>query len=80
MMSKGGGGHADAPGGGGGEAPLFWAEGLFDFELQNDGGDITYVNFKAGDRIAVFQEGDEWWYGEVGGQSGFFPSNYSKKL
>ena len=79
--------HSDAGAGGGGggggangEAPLFWAEGLFDFELQNDGGDITYVNFKAGDRIAVFQEGDEWWYGEVGGHSGFFPSNYSKRL
>ena len=71
---------AGGPPAGGGEAPLFYAEGLFDFELQNDGGDITYVNFKAGDRIAVLQEGDEWWYGEVHGHSGFFPSNYSKRL
>jgi len=71
---------AAGAGGGGGEAPLFYAEGLFDFELQNDGGDITYVNFKAGDRIAVYQEGDEWWYGEIHGKSGFFPSNYTKRL
>ena len=72
-----------APGGGGGgssgEPPLFWAEALFDFELASDGGDITYVNFKAGDRIAVTQEGDEWWYGEVRGHQGFFPSNYTKR-
>ena len=63
-----------------GEPPLFWAEALFDFELAADGGDITYVNFKAGDRIAVSQEGDEWWFGEVRGNQGFFPSNYTKRL
>ena len=67
-------------GGGSGEPPLFWAEALFDFELASDGGDITYVNFKAGDRIAVTQEGDEWWFGEVRGNQGFFPSNYTKRL
>ena len=69
-----------AAGSGGGEPPLFWAEALFDFELASDGGDITYVNFKAGDRIAVTQEGDEWWFGEVRGHQGFFPSNYTKRL
>jgi len=74
------GGPSAAPGGGGsGEPPLFWAEALFDFELASDGGDITYVNFKAGDRIAVTQEGDEWWFGEVRGNQGFFPSNYTKR-
>ena len=73
-------GPAAGPGSGGGEPPLFWAEALFDFELASDGGDITYVNFKAGDRIAVTQEGDEWWFGEVRGHQGFFPSNYSKRL
>ena len=51
------GGPPSGAGGGSGEPPLFWAEALFDFELVSDGGDITYVNFKAGDRIAVTQEG-----------------------
>ena len=72
--------RAPAASGSSGEPPLFWAEALFDFELAADGGDITYVNFKAGDRIAVTQEGDEWWFGEVRGNQGFFPSNYTKRL
>ena len=72
--------RSPAGGGGDGAPMLFWAEALFDFELASDGGDINYVNFKAGDRIAVSQEGDEWWYGEVRGHAGFFPSNYTKRL
>lgn len=63
------------------DGTLFMAEGLFDFDLQSEpDGDIQYLNFKAGDHINILQEGDEWWFGQLGGQQGFMPANYLRKM
>lgn len=38
------------------------------------------LSFKAGDTIAVHQFDESgWWIGELGGQIGYFPGNYTKR-
>jgi len=60
---------------------MFMAVASFDFELPNDpSNDIQYVHFKANDQVKVIQTDDEWWFGEVRGQTGFFPHNYVTKI
>lgn len=50
---------------------------LYDFEGQNAGD----LSFKEGDRIRVVKKTDsmdDWWDGELRGQTGAFPANYMK--
>ena len=58
-------------------APAFVAIALFDFE----GGEADDLSFKAGDVIALtqFDEGDDWWMGDLHGKTGIFPKNFVRK-
>uniref|UniRef100_A0A6B2LJZ3 SH3 domain-containing protein n=1 Tax=Arcella intermedia TaxID=1963864 RepID=A0A6B2LJZ3_9EUKA len=44
------------------------------------GEEYEQLAFKAGDEIIVIEEDDEsgWWWGELNGQEGYFPVNYTE--
>eukprot|EP00457_Paulinella_chromatophora_P004462 gb/GEZN01004474.1/.p1 GENE.gb/GEZN01004474.1/~~gb/GEZN01004474.1/.p1 ORF type:complete len:566 (-),score=104.52 gb/GEZN01004474.1/:262-1872(-) len=63
------------------ETLICTAEALFDFALPPDpDNDVTYITFKVGDRIEVFEMEDEWWYGKCNGSLGYFPFTYVRKI
>ena len=52
------------------------AKALYDFEGGSD-----ELSFKAGTEIAILNEVlDDWWMGEVDGQTGLFPASYVEVL
>jgi len=54
-----------------------WAEVLYDY-VSNEPGDL---NIRENQQILVTQkDSDDWWTGEVDGQSGLFPASYVKLL
>jgi len=52
------------------------ADALYDNVAQTP----TELSFQADDIVTLleYQDGEEWWKGEVGGQVGYFPANYVK--
>jgi len=62
------------------ETVVCTAEAIFDFALDEGDSEVHYVKFSVGDKIHVFEMEEEWWFGEVNGDKGFFPNSYVKKL
>lgn len=57
----------------GGDASHRYVTALFDFTASGD----DELSFHAGDRLLVEKEDDSgWWFGQLNGKSGIFPSNY----
>lgn len=57
------------------QKPSCIAEALSDFE----GKEANHLSFKAGDKIAVTEQQDMWWAGELNGKTGWFPRNLVKE-
>jgi hypothetical protein len=58
------------------ETPLGVAVALYPYEAGDEG----ELSFKEGDRITIYQKGEDgWWFGELNGKRGLFPSNYTKE-
>ncbi|XP_062862734.1 nostrin [Trichomycterus rosablanca] len=52
-------------------------EALYDYSSEKQ----DELNITEGDQIEILQKEDSgWWFGEVNGKKGFFPSNYVKEL
>jgi len=52
-------------------------QALFDFSAPKDDEDEgEYISFKKGDIIKTTPSKDDWWWGEINGQAGFFPFSY----
>jgi len=52
-------------------------QALFDFSAPKDDEDEgEYISFKKGDIIKTTPSSEDWWWGEINGQSGFFPFSY----
>jgi hypothetical protein len=51
---------------------VFVVRAVADFE----GGEETDLSFETGDIIVVTRRSENWWYGEIGEQEGWMPSNY----
>jgi len=48
--------------------------------LDEGDSEVHYIHFNVGDKIQVYEMEEEWWFGEVNGDKGFFPNSYVKKL
>jgi len=52
-------------------------QALFDFSAPKDDEDEgEYISFKKGDIIKTTPSSEDWWWGEINGQCGFFPFSY----
>ena len=58
------------------EGEVIWAEAIFDFTLDDEE-ELHYLVLNPGDRLKIItQEDPEWWFGELKGDRGLFPSNH----
>lgn len=50
------------------------AQALYPWRAKKD----NHLNFNKNDVVAVLEQQDMWWFGEVQGQKGWFPKSYVK--
>jgi len=61
----------------GGDQQVVKCQALFDFSAPKDDEDEgEYISFKKGDIIKTTPSSEDWWWGEINGQCGFFPFSY----
>ncbi|ELP86591.1 hypothetical protein EIN_162250 [Entamoeba invadens IP1] len=56
--------------------PLCTVQSLYDFDATQE----NELSLTEGDVVDVLEENGDWWYGEINGKRGYFPSNYVRTI
>ena len=62
------------------EKALFMAEAIHTFDKPEDDDDGCALTFKKGQRIEILEVSEDWWRARIGGQEGWVPEQYIKRL